>query len=109
MRISAIVADGCLGQRGSRRSQAVSQRYCPTGDLGLRQDSDPSRPEFTADANRPGDDFNRRATWREILEPGGWKVARIRDQVVHWTRPGKDDGVSATSGYCESEKSGDLL
>lgn len=58
---------------------------------------------------RPGDDYNQRATWSEILEPAGWRIARQRDKVIHWTRPGKADGVSATTGYCKARGSGDLL
>jgi hypothetical protein len=47
--------------------------------------------------DRPGDRFNKRATWEEILEPHGWKKA----YEGGWTRPGKniDDGISATTDY----------
>jgi hypothetical protein len=31
-----------------------------------------SKSEKTGD--KPGDDFNAKATWRELLEPRGWKV-----------------------------------
>lgn len=47
--------------------------------------------------DRPGDRFNQRATWKEILEPHGW-TEETRD---HWRRPGKDkgEGISATTNY----------
>jgi len=47
---------------------------------------------------RPGDDFDRRATWDEILIPLGWSFAfRRRDGVACWRRPGKSKGgISAT-------------
>lgn len=50
---------------------------------------------------RPGDDYNARATWEEILIPHGWQVAARRGRETHWTRPGKDlrDGISATTGH----------
>jgi hypothetical protein len=48
---------------------------------------------------RPGDDFNEKATWAEVLEPHGWKVDRVAGGVTYWTRPGKDRGTSATTGY----------
>lgn len=46
---------------------------------------------------RPGDDYNGRATWAEILEPRGWvPLYTARDGNQHWRRPGKDRGTSAT-------------
>ncbi len=49
--------------------------------------------------NRPGDDFNSRATWAEILEPRGWKAVFSRGETTYWSRPGKDEGISATTNY----------
>lgn len=51
---------------------------------------------------RPGDDFNARTTWDDILIPRGWTRAPGhygRDRLG-WVRPGKrpGDGISATSG-----------
>ncbi|QQR80743.1 MAG: bifunctional DNA primase/polymerase [Deltaproteobacteria bacterium] len=54
---------------------------------------------------RPGDDFNQRTSWEEILQPSGWKIEKISGSTKYWRRPGKTDpGCSATTGYC-----GDLL
>lgn len=50
---------------------------------------------------RPGDDFNNRATWDQILTPHGWTLAWSRGRLLRgWTRPGKNtkDGISATTG-----------
>jgi putative DNA primase/helicase len=58
---------------------------------------------------RPGDDFNRRAAWPAILEPHGWVLVRTRGGTSYWRRPGKAKGISATTGFCTSERSGDLL
>jgi P4 family phage/plasmid primase-like protien len=60
---------------------------------------------------RPGDDFNCRGEWADILEPHGWRSVRRSGYVTYWTRPGKDprDGHSATTGYCEGDQLGDLL
>lgn len=52
----------------------------------------------------PGYDFCRRAEWKDILTPHGWKVSG-----KHATRPGKSYGVSATIGVLTSETRGDLL
>ena len=45
----------------------------------------------------PGDDFNARAKWADILPPG-WKQVGVHAGVTYWRRPGKEIGVSATSG-----------
>ena len=46
---------------------------------------------------RPGDDFNARASWGEVLE--GWTRVFERDGVSYWRRPGKADGISATVNH----------
>ena len=57
---------------------------------------------------RPGDIFNERATWAELLEPDGWSLfQRDADGTEYWTRPGKDRGTSATTGNPQHE--GDKL
>lgn len=46
---------------------------------------------------RPGDEFNRRARWSEILGPHGWRYLYTKaDGNQCWQRPGKDRGHSAT-------------
>lgn len=49
---------------------------------------------------RPGDDFNARADWADILKPHGWTEGRALGRTRTWTRPGKDvrAGISATTG-----------
>jgi putative DNA primase/helicase len=49
----------------------------------------------------PGDDFEARTDWADILEPHGWSLeSRHANGELHWTRPGKNrrDGASATTG-----------
>ncbi len=46
--------------------------------------------------DRPGDIFNRRAEWSELLESDGWTIVGNIGDRVHWTRPGKKAGTSAT-------------
>ncbi len=48
---------------------------------------------------RPGDDFNLRADWVSILQPHGWVPVRQRGEVTCWRRPGKREGISATTNY----------
>jgi hypothetical protein len=38
--------------------------------------------------------------WEEILLPHGWRVVGHRGGVTLWCRPGKKDGLSATTGHC---------
>lgn len=46
---------------------------------------------------RPGDDFNRRVSWSDILMPHGWQQLYNRSGREYWQRPGKEgDGCSAT-------------
>lgn len=48
---------------------------------------------------RPGDDFNDRAHWADILTPHGWTYMYHRGSTWYWRRPGKDSGEhSATTG-----------
>lgn len=74
------------------------------------RNKDAKRVAATKLGTRPGDDFNRRASWVEILEPHGWQIVQ-GDGVSYttWRRPGKERGVSATTGYCSTPQSGDLI
>ena len=70
----------------------------------------PCRETFVAlDENEPrqrsdwfaSDDFNLRANWKDVLEPHEWVVVGQSGDVTHWRRPGKYDGVSATTNYAD--------
>lgn len=72
----------------------------------LTQYVEPSRPSaqprnITAgEQRRPGDDFNLRARWADILGPRGWTlVSAAPDGAENWRRPGKTTGVSATANF----------
>lgn len=65
-------------------------------------DADPIKSSSDP-ANRPGEDFNRRASWREVLEPHGWTPVMTRGEVTYWRRPGKRQGISATTGYAGTD------
>jgi putative DNA primase/helicase len=52
---------------------------------------------------RPGDDFNSRATWHEILEPRGWRFLYEHGGEGYWRRPGKTEGLSATTNFRGSD------
>ena len=55
---------------------------------------------------RPGDIYNERTEWAELLEPDGWTLfERDATGTEFWTRPGKDRGTSATTDNPQHEGS----
>ncbi len=58
-----------------------------------------SRPPAPAGGLRPGDDFNARAVWAELLKAQGWTFVYRRGDCDYWRRPGKRQGVSACTGW----------
>jgi hypothetical protein len=59
---------------------------------------------FPKQGKRPGDDFAERVTWEYILETHQWVKAFTRGDTTYWRRPGKDRGVSATTGHTKGLK-----
>jgi putative DNA primase/helicase len=57
----------------------------------------------------PGEDFDQRGQWDEILSPCGWEDVGGNPPVRYWRRPGKESGHSATTGYCSGQDGTDLL
>ncbi len=54
--------------------------------------------------SRPGDLFNARTTWEEVLQPHGWVAVGLAGGVTHWRRPGKDnEDRSATTNFGGSD------
>lgn len=47
----------------------------------------------------PGDDFESKTDWADILD--GWTLVHTRGRTRYWRRPGKDDGLSATTGHAD--------
>lgn len=69
-----------------------------------RLSSEHERPS-TAGRRRPGDDFNQRVDWKDILEPHDWTLVREDGGVRYWRRPDKDgDGISATTNFGDTEQ-----
>jgi hypothetical protein len=52
---------------------------------------------------RPGDILNERASWESILSPHGWVRIGISGGTTLWRRPGKQHGVSATTGHAGAD------
>ncbi|WP_327703607.1 bifunctional DNA primase/polymerase [Streptomyces decoyicus] len=48
---------------------------------------------------RPGEDFEARTDWADILQPEGWTFIHQGGSTRYWRRPGKAKGISATTGH----------
>lgn len=71
---------------------------------------DTPSPASDDGGNRPGDVFNRKATWDEVLVPHSWQYLGRTGNRGDWKRPGKTEpGLSATTGHCHSQAGEDLL
>lgn len=51
------------------------------------------------EGERPGDDYENRTDWAEILRPAGWEHISTHGGTRYWRRPGKTVGISATTGH----------
>jgi hypothetical protein len=70
----------------------------PAQEYDERSPQDSSRR--TNDGLRPGEDYDARVDWAEILNPHGWQIGPQMGLRRGWIRPGKDrrEGISATTG-----------
>lgn len=48
---------------------------------------------------RPGEDYEAKTDWADILQPEGWTFVYQHGSTRYWRRPGKERGVSATTGH----------
>jgi replicative DNA helicase len=54
--------------------------------------------------DRPGDRYNNETTWDELLPLHGWTYLYRRGEVAYWRRPGKREGLSATTNHRGSDR-----
>lgn len=47
----------------------------------------------------PWEEFDKRDEWEPLLESNGWKRCSHAGATSYWTRPNKQDGVSASLGH----------
>ena len=106
-----------VSERDFAELQTISaKRVRRLVEIARSFDERPAKPEHKISAGRkkhcasdgnclrPGDDFNARATWEEILEPHGWIAMRNSDDTTYWRRPGKnDESHSATTNHLNSD------
>lgn len=72
-------------------------------DVSPHKNVNEYRPATPSRDDRPGDDYNERARWADVLEPHGWTRVFTSQGVTHWRRPGKTRGTSATTGYAGTD------
>lgn len=72
----------------------------PPSTRAVRPNRQPRRPLGTAGSELPGEDFNARGDWAEILDRNEWTyIGEDGSDKQLWCRPGKTDGTSATVNY----------
>lgn len=49
----------------------------------------------------PGDDFEARVDWAALLGRHGWTLVHTSGRTRYWRRPGKNIGISATTGHAD--------
>lgn len=80
---------------------------CRTFDRMPAPEPAAAQPQPTKEPSRraadpgvsPGDDFEARADWSDILGPHGWTHVHTSGTTRYWRRPNKRLGVSATTGH----------
>jgi hypothetical protein len=77
--------------------------YARSFDRMPRQEVWTTPGASTSTGTRPGDDYNRRTTWAQLLESHEWMHVYDRGEEAYWRRPGKTFGVSATTNYRGSD------
>jgi putative DNA primase/helicase len=79
----------------------LDQRPPPEPPQRRRQ---PQRRPSALGSVSPGDDFNARADWVDLLTTREWTFVRADGEVEYWRRPGRaDGGYSATVNFGEAD------
>jgi P4 family phage/plasmid primase-like protien len=63
------------------------------------QDTLTPHPDTDPDGLRPGEDYENKTDWADILT--GWTLVHTAGTTRYWRRPGKNIGISATTGHAE--------
>lgn len=89
-------------QNISEEERASLHRLAETFGDYEPEDREKDYTEYNGE-DRPGDLFNQRASWGDILGPHGWRLVYKRGLTDHWCRPGKKHGISATTNHNGSD------
>lgn len=80
-------------------------QYRTTQAAQVSPASRPSPVTPSADGSAaPGEDYNNKTHWKDILQPEGWTIDHVSGDTTYWIRPGKKrgQGISATTGYSDT-------
>jgi P4 family phage/plasmid primase-like protien len=75
---------------------ALDQMPPPPEPIRFLQPSDDR--EHAPGGVSPGDDYEARTDWADILGPHGWTLITAYGKGRYWRRPGKSAGISASTG-----------
>jgi hypothetical protein len=98
----ATIADYTTDERAALLELARSFDEMPRREYAPQTPKAAHRSADTSD-RKPGEDFNARMSWPELLEPAGWTRVYDRGDVTCWRRPGKAHGISATTNHAGSD------
>jgi hypothetical protein len=94
----------CISAEERQALFSVARSFDQTPPEYLLRCAQPHARAARAGGERPGDSYNRRVSWAEVLEPHGWILLYTRDGESYWQRPGKQGPViSATTNYRGSD------
>ena len=74
--------------------RALTEVHDEIAPVGLPRQ--PSAPRLEGEGLKPGEDYAQRGDHLALLEREGWKPVAKRGDTVHYRRPGKKEGISAT-------------
>ena len=64
--------------------------------------TEPASDTIDFNGVKPGEDYEQRTDWVDILTPRGWRLLGQHGSTRYWQRPGKTDpGPSATTGHAD--------
>lgn len=61
----------------------------------------PATPRTDNGGISPGDDYEQRTDWTDILKPHGWAEVWGHGRTRYWRRPDKSAGISASTGHAD--------
>lgn len=70
--------------------------------MPVQQFREPSSAR-TASGPKPGDDYNARTSWADVLEPFGWVRVAEHGGETFWRRPGSENKWSASTNYSDND------
>lgn len=77
-------------------NEAILSVFRALDQMPAKEEVIPNLVQNQSTGDKPGDDFNANADWADILK--NWRKIFSANGVTYWRRPGKDTGISATTG-----------